>query len=285
MPGDGEAEGADEARQRRADWDGAWKRLVTSFPEQVLGLVCGLDVEGVEVVGLPTELPRPMFPDLVFRLKSSSGAEADRLAHLEVQTQPDRGFELRLATYFVLLAHQYKMVPHQVVIMPAGGPFTGRYRLGPLSLDYQVVDVTDLKPGPLLDGPLAPLALWSAGHRDDQEWPAHVVEVVADRIRSLPDGDLQVLLAQLVILKGEDATSLLFEALERRTMSNVLENTAFGRRVRREVCEEALLAVLEDRFGDASGLEQIAERLAAAGDFRAGLKRIRAAASLEDLRS
>jgi predicted transposase YdaD len=278
-------------RRRRADWDGAWKQLVTCFPAQVLGQVCGLDVAGLEIIALPTEMHRPMFPDLVFRMKDPSGQGADRLVHLEVQAQSESGFELRVATYFVLLANRHKMVPHQVVIMPAGGPFTGRYSLGPLSLDYQVVDVTTLPSDELLAGPLAPLALWSMEHHDDPAWPARVVEIVVDRIRELPDRDLQVLLAQLVILKGEDATSLLAEALDRRTMSNVLENTAVGQRLREEGREEGreealaggLLVMLQERFGEVSGLKQVAERLAATGDFRVGLERIRAAASLEDL--
>jgi hypothetical protein len=63
---------------------------------------------------------------------------------------------------------------------------------------------------------------WCAG------WPARVVDVVVERIRETSDRDLQVLLAQLVTLKGDDATAILFEALERRTMSNVLERTALG---------------------------------------------------------
>jgi hypothetical protein len=46
-----------------------------------------------------------------------------------------------------------------------------------------------------------------------------------------------------------------------------------------------LLVMLQERFGEVAGLEEIAARLAAAGDFRSGLERIRAAAGLEDLRS
>jgi hypothetical protein len=57
--------------------------------------------------------------------------------------------------------------------MPEGGPYTGRYTLGPLSLDYQVVDVTKIDAEPLLSGPLVPLALWSAAHRGDPGDLAH----------------------------------------------------------------------------------------------------------------
>lgn len=289
---DGESE---EVRARRVDWDGAWKQLVTCFPGQVLAQVCGLGVEGSQIVGVPTEVQRPMLPDLVFRVRGRPGGAGsrDRLVHLEVQTRPETGFELRLATYFVLLARKHRLVPHQVVIMPAGGPFTGRFSLGPLRLEYQVVDVTLLDADALLAGPLAPLALWSAAHRGDAVWPARVVEAVVDRIRETSDRDLQVLLAQLVTLKGDDATALLFEALERRTMSNVLEKTALGQRLRAEgraegrveVLAGSLLVMLQERFGEVAGLEEIAARLAAAGDFRSGLERIRAAAGLEDLRS
>ena len=72
-------------------------------------------------------------------------------------------------------------------------------------------------------------------------------------------------------------------------MSNVLENTPIGRRLReagREAGrEEGLLVMLQERFGEVPGLEKIAERLAATGDFRAALGRIRSATSLEELRA
>jgi hypothetical protein len=125
---DGESE---EVRARRADWDGAWKQLVACFPGQVLAQVCGLEVEGAQIVGLPAEVQRPMLPDLVFRVRGRPGGAGapDRLVHLEVQARPETGFELRLATYFVLLARKHQLVPHQVVIMPAGGPFSGRLSL------------------------------------------------------------------------------------------------------------------------------------------------------------
>lgn len=54
---------------------------------------------------------------------------------------------------------------------------------------------------------------------------------------------------------------------------------------RQDALEVALLALLKERFGGVSGLEQVAEHLAATGDFRAGLERLRAAVSLGDLRS
>ena len=84
------------------------------------------------------------------------------IVHVEIQVRPEAKFEVRLGTYFLLLTDRHDMPPHQVVILPVGGPYDGRFRCGRMALDDDVVDVTRLDPVRLLAGALAPLALWSA---------------------------------------------------------------------------------------------------------------------------
>jgi predicted transposase YdaD len=265
------------------DWDGTWKRLFEQFPVEALGQVCGIPVRTARIVELPTERQRPVLPDRVFKVVQSDGSQV--VVHVEIQVRPESGFELRLATYFTLLATRHGAAPHQVVILPVGGPYAGRFRYGRLALDYDVVDVTRLDPEPLLAGPLAPLALWSAGQ------PEQLIDRVVERIAALGDLEHQTVLVELAILKSDRVAILIRDALERKNMSNVLEGTQLGQELlqrgeaRGEARgrAEALHIMLIERFGDVPGLEAIAASLATGGDFATSLKRIRAAASPQDL--
>ena len=271
----------------RNDWDGTWKRVFECFPFEALELICNIPIRAARLLELPTERQRPVLPDRVFKVVEADGGE--QVVHVEIQTRPENGFELRMATYFTLLAARYGSAPRQVVIMPIGGPYTGRYRYGRLSLDYDAVDVTKLDPAPLLAGPLAPLALWST---DQAEL---LIDDIVDQIALEADVEHQTVLVELAILKSERIAVLIRDALERRNMTNVLEGTALGQELlargeargksegRTEARAEALHVLLVDRFGDVPGLDVIAASLAAEGDFAAGLKRIRAAAGPQEL--
>jgi hypothetical protein len=230
-------------------------------------------------------------PDRVFRVVRQDGSEV--IVHVEIQVRAEAKFEVRLGTYFMLLSERYDTPPYQVVIMPMGGPYEGRFRYGRLALDYDVVDVPRLDPVRLLAGDLAPLALWSAPE------PEVLVDQVVDRIAALGDLDQQTVLVELAILRSERVARLIRDALQRRNMSNVLEGTELGQELlargeaRGEAKGEAkgevrgragvLLALLADRFGDVPELAGIAESLAADADVTSSVKRIQEAQTLQEL--
>ena len=173
--------------------------------------------------------------------------------------------------------------------MPAGGPYTGRFVYGRLTLGYDTVDVPRLDPESLLAGPLAPLALWSSPE------PDALVETVVERIAAIDGIDRQRVLVELAILRGDRVAVLIRDALERKKMGNVLEGTELGNALiaRGEALGEArgrvsgraelLRAVLVDRFGEVDGVDEVVASLAGSGDAVAVVKRIHAAAALHDL--
>jgi len=280
-------------------WDAAWKNVLTGFGEVVLRDVCRLPVDAMQIVmPLPTELPRPVHADCVFKIAGrddAPDAPPRQVIHIEVQVRPEPQFEMRLASYYTWLSLTHGVEPHQVVILPQGGPYTGRATFRRLRLEYDVVDVRTLDPGAVLAGPLAPLALWSttgaAGSSGPLD-PADLVEQVVDQIAKVDDPGHQQVLVQLAILKPEVAP-LIVNALGRRNMSNLIEDTEVGRALiaqgrtegRAEGRAEALLVLLEDSFPGADGLDDLALHLARTGDFLAAADRIRSATTVDDLRT
>jgi hypothetical protein len=148
---------------------------------------------GRSVEHLPTEYQRQVRADLVFEVGGTGDDPERTILHVEVQAQPDPGLELRLVSYWAAMTSEYTLPPTQVVILPRGGPYTGRYQAGGLQLSYQVVDLTKLDPQPLLDTDLAPLAL-QPRDRD------HLVEPVAKRIVEQPGKEQKHFMTDLAIL-------------------------------------------------------------------------------------
>ena len=95
--------------------------------------------------------------------------------------------------------------------------------------------------------------------------------------------------------RGDRVAVLIRDALERKKMGNVLEGTELGNALiaRGEALGEArgrvsgraelLRAVLVERFGEVDGVDEVAASLAGSGDAAAVVKRIHAAAGLQDL--
>ncbi|MEV6843133.1 hypothetical protein [Actinoplanes sp. NPDC051411] len=175
---------------------------------------------------------------------------------------------------------------HQIAVWPLGGGYSGRFRRDQARLDYRSVNVPDdLDPGALLDSPLAPLALWS------QKPPHDLVERVADRIATSGPLEEQLVQIELGMLVGGPLAAQVLEALRRRGMNDVLEQTESGREIARRNREQGLeqgrvdgmRAVLRARFGDLSDLDDLARRLADA-DHDGNIARIVGGATLAELR-
>jgi predicted transposase YdaD len=278
------------------DFDGLYKALLEAHPRDALNQLCGARIEGRAVVlDGPTELPRQRSRqrDKVFLVRHGDGVPDD-VYHVEVQVQRTEDFQERMVAYWAGLALKYRRADHrihQIVVWPLGGGFPGRFRRDRARLDYRSVNVPDdLDPGVLLAGPLAPLALWS------QKPPADLVERVADRIAATGAIEEQLVQIDLGMLVGGPLAHQVLEALRRRGMSNVLEQTELGREIARRNLEQGLergleqghvngmRALLRARFGELADLEELAQRLAAS-DHDGNIGRIAAGASLTELRS
>ncbi|XVU28501.1 hypothetical protein ACQPZJ_16075 [Actinoplanes sp. CA-054009] len=194
--------------------------------------------------------------------------------------------EERMVGYWSGLARRYGRSSHrihQVVLWPLGGGYPGRFIRDQVRLDYLSINVPgDLDPGTLLAGPLAPLALWSPEAPDD------VVEQVADRIAATRALEEKLVLVELGMLQGGSLAAQVLEALRRRGMSDVLEQTESGREIARRNLEQGevngMRALLRAKYGDFADLEALARQLAV-GDHDGNIARIVAGASLDDLRS
>ena len=270
--------------------------------------LCGARLDGRTVVlDGPTEQPRQRSRqrDKVFVVQHSDGVPAD-IYHIEVQVQRTEGFQERMVSYWASLALKYRRADHrihQVVLWPLGGGYPGRFRRDQARLDYRSINVPDdLDPGTLLTGPLAPLALWS------QKPPADLAERVADRIAATGAVEEQLVQIELGMLVGGSLAAQVLDALRRRGMSNVLEQTESGREIARRNREQGLeqgreqgleqgreqgleqgridgmRALLRAKYGDLADLDDLARRLTDS-DHDGNIARIVAGATLAELRS
>ncbi|GID28245.1 hypothetical protein C8E87_7640 [Paractinoplanes brasiliensis] len=270
------------------DFDGLFKKLLEAHPREALQQLCGARVDGgTVVVDGPTEQPRQrsLQLDKVFVVRRGGGVPAD-IYHVEVQVKRTDDFQERMVSYWASLALRYRRAEHrihQVVLWPLGGGYPGRFRRDRVQLDYRSVSVPDdLEPGVLLAGPLAPLALWS------QKPPVDVVERVVDRIAATVAVEEQLVLVELGMLASGSLAAQVLEALRRRGMNNVLEQSEAGREIARKNREEervdSMRALLRAKYGEFDDLDELARKLA--GRDKVGtMARIVAGASLAELRS
>jgi predicted transposase YdaD len=274
------------------DFDGLYKALLEAHPRDALHLLCGARLDGRAVVfDGPTEQPRQRSRqrDKVFLVRRGDGVPAD-IYHVEVQVQRTEDFQERMVAYWAALALKYRRTDHrihQVVVWPLGGGYPGRFRRDRVQLDYRAVNVPDdLDPGLLLAGPLAPLALWS------QKPPHDLAERVADRIAATGAIEEQLVQIELGMLVGGSLAAQVLEALRRRGMNDVLEQTESGREIARRNREHGLeqghvdgmRALLRAKYGDLDDLDDLARRLADR-DHDGNIARIVAGATLAELRS
>ncbi|MEV6344048.1 hypothetical protein [Actinoplanes sp. NPDC051851] len=150
----------------KRDYDGLYKALLEAHPRDALRLLCraGPDDRAVIVDG-PTEQPRlrSRQRDKVFVITQPDGTVD--IHHIEIQVKRTDEFQVRMVAYWAGLAAKYEATRHrihQTVVWPIGGGLPGHIRRDRLQLEYNAVNVPDdLDPDALLNGPLAPLALWS----------------------------------------------------------------------------------------------------------------------------
>lgn len=281
---DGVLSGAGGAR----DFDGLYKALLEAHPHDALRLLCGARLDDGEVVlDGPTEQPRQRsrLRDKVFLVRRSDGVPTD-VYHVEVQVQRAEGFQERMVSYWASLAIKYRRADHrihQVVVWPLGGGYGGRFCRDRVRLDYRSVDVPeDLDPGVLLAGPLAPLALWS------RKPPADVAERVVDRIAGTGVLEEQLVQVELGMLVGGSLAAQVLDALRRRGMNDVLEQSESGREIARRNREQgridSMRALLRATYGDLADLDDLARQLTHR-DHDGNIARIVAGATLAELRS
>jgi hypothetical protein len=207
-----------------------------------------------------------------------------------------------MATYFCSLALKYDETQyriHQLALWPKGGGCAGRFRRGRMSHEYDSVSLPeDLDSDQLLASWLAPLALWSKNP------PPTAAEQVADRIAAVPNRDHQLVLLELGKLGAGPLAIELIEALIRRGMSDILEQTAFGRDLARRSRQEgiaegraegiaegraeghtsAMIHLLKLYYGSLDDLQELAQRLAAT-NYEQHLEWVTNRVPLERLRS
>lgn len=282
------------------DYDGLFKSLMEAYPEDTLRVLFGVELDGRHpVLDGPTEQQRHLTRsvDKVFVLHRSPeerqrAEDAGRpiplhdVYHLEVQIKRSRDFPARMATYFCSLAlkydeSQYRI--HQLALWPKGGGCAGRFRRGRMSHEYDSVSLPeDLNSDQLLASWLAPLALWSKNP------PPTAAEQVADRIAAVPNRDHQLVLLELGKLGAGPLAIELIEALIRRGMSDILEQTAFGRdlarRSRQEANTDTMALLLKLGYGPLDDLQELAQRLAAA-NYEQHVEWVTSRVPLERLRS
>ncbi|MEU4620151.1 hypothetical protein AB0G04_09235 [Actinoplanes sp. NPDC023801] len=273
------------------DFDGLYKTLLERHPRDALRLLCGARLGGREVVlDGPTELPRQrsLQRDKVFLVRHHDTRPAD-VYHVEVQVQRTDDFQERMVAYWAGLALKYRRTDHrihQVVIWPLGGGLPGSFHRDRVRLDYPAVNVPDdLDADALLGGPLAPLALWS------RKPPPDLVDRVADRIAATADVEEKIVQIEVGMLVGGSLAAEILDALQRRGMSDILEQTESGREIARRNRErgiteghvDSMRVLLRARFGDFDDLDDLARQLAG-GDHADSIARIVAGATLDDLR-
>ena len=290
------SDGASSLTAAPRDFDGLYKALLEAHPRDALRVFCGVQLDDRAVIlDGPTEQPRQRSRqcDKVFVVPPDDGGPTD-IFHFEIQVQRTEDFQERMVSYWASLALKFRRSDHrihQVVLWPLGGGYPGRFRRDQARLDYRSVNVPDdVDSRVLLTCPLAPLALWS------QKPPADLVERVADRIATTDAIEEQLVQIELGMLVGGSLAPKVLEALRRRGMHDVLEQTESGREIARRNREQGLVQGLERghidgmrtllraTFGDFADLDDLARQLADR-DHDGNIRRIVAGATLAELRS
>ncbi|NMO51102.1 hypothetical protein HH310_07865 [Actinoplanes sp. TBRC 11911] len=291
---------AADARQVPRDFDGLYKALLETYPRDALSLLCGARLNGREaIVDGPTEQPRQRSRqcDKVFLVHHLNRGPTD-VYHIEIQLKRTEDFQERMVAYWASLALKYRRLAyciHQVVLWPLGGGLPGRFIRDQAQLEYRSINVPDdLDPATLLASPLAPLALWA------QKPPPDLTERVADRIAETDTIEEQLVQIELGMLVGGSLAIQVVEALRRRGMNDVLEQTTSGREIAQRNLDQGreqgreqgveqghvdgMRALLKARFGEFGDLDDLARRLAE-HDHDGNIARIVAGATLAELRS
>jgi hypothetical protein len=174
-----------------------------------------------------------------------------------------------------------------VVLWPEGGGYPGRFERDQERLDYHAVNIPDdFDPDTLLASTTPALALFTRKPRHD------LVERVTDRIAATEKHEDKLLQTELGLLVGGSLATQLVEALRRRGMNNILEQTETGREIARKNREQGreqghvdlMRAALQAAYGDITDLDELARRLADR-DHSGNIARIIAGATLDDLRA
>jgi hypothetical protein len=151
-----------------------------------------------------------------------------------------------------------------VALWPLGGGYEGNYRRDGMTLRYHSVSVPDdLDPEQILASSMAPIALLSRNP------PADAVDRVVDAIAAATDPDARLVLVELAEPGPEAIAIQLIEALARRGMSDILEQTSVGRDIARRNREEAqreaqiedMSVALEHSYGPIPDLRDLAHKL------------------------
>jgi hypothetical protein len=286
------------------DYDGLFKSLLQAHPEDTLRVLFGAELAGHEVIlEGPTEQQRRLTRtmDKVFLVRRDE-REQDRakkegrpiplhdVYHVEIQVNRTPDFEERMVSYWSSVALRYNKQRHrihQLVLWPLGDGYIGNFRRDGLQLEYDSINVPDgLDLKQVLSSYLAPLALWS------ENAPPGAVEQVADAIMATADPDQQLVLIEMGKLGSETLAVQLIEALVRRGMSDILEQTAVGRDIARRNHEEgreqghvdSMALLLKHSYGPIDDLAELARKLVAT-DHEQHLEWVMNKVPLEQLRS
>jgi hypothetical protein len=274
------------------DFDGIFKALLDAHPRDALQLLCGATLRDDDVITAePTEQPRQRNRqcDKVVTIRHDDGTPTD-VYQIEIQLKRTEDFQERMVSYWASLATRYRRATHrihQVVLWPEGGGYPGRFERDQERLDYHAVNIPDdFDPEMLLASATPALALFTRKPPDD------LVERVTDRIAATEKHADKLLQTELGMLVGGSLATQLVEALRRRGMNNILEQTETGREIARKSREEGreeghvdlMRAALQAAFGDITDLDELAHRLADR-DRSGNIARIIAGATLDDLRA
>lgn len=274
------------------DFDGIFKALLDAHPRDALQLLCGATVrDGDVITAEPTEQSRHRNRqcDKVVTIRHDDGTPTD-VYQVEIQLKRTEDFQERMVSYWASLATRYRRATHrihQVVLWPEGGGYPGRFERDQERLDYHAVNIPDdFDPETLLASATPALALFTRKPPDD------LVERVTDRIAATEKHEDKLLQTELGMLVGGSLATQLVQALRRRGMNNILEQTETGREIARKNREEgreeghvdSMRAALQAAYGDISDLDELARRLADR-DHSGNIARIVGGATLEDLRA
>ena len=278
------------------DFDGIFKALFDAHPRETLQLLCGVTLrEGDVVTAEPTEQPRQRNRqcDRVFSIRRDDTGPTD-VYQVEIQLTRTEDFQERMVSYWATLATQFRRGTHrihQVVVWPEGGGYPGRFERDQERLDYHAVNLPDdFDVDTVLASPNPALAMFT------RTPPPDLVDRVTDRIAATDKHHDKLLQTELGMLVGGTLATQLVQALRRRGMNNILENTETGREIARKNREEGreegrdeghvdlMQAALRAAYGDIDDLDKLAHHLADHNHI-ANITRIVAGATLDDLRS
>ena len=270
------------------DFDGIFKALLDAHPRDALQLLCGASLrDGDVITAEPAEQSRQRNRqcDKVVTIRHNDGTPTD-VYQVEIQLKRTEDFQERMVSYWASLATRYRRATHrihQVVLWPEGGGYPGRFERDQERLDYHAVNIPDdIDPDTLLASTAPALALFT------RKPPHDLVERVTDRIAATEKHADKLLQTELGMLVGGSLATQLVEALRRRGMNNILEQTETGREIARKNREEGhvdlMRAALRAAYGDITDLDELARRLADR-DHSGNIARIVAGATLADLRA